>query len=93
MPLPEVSLKLPEGGDYETLYRESISNPDKFWGELAMRYLKWEEPFGSVRDCNTKEGAINWFTGGKLNVSGRVKNHDILSFLVTTSFSQLYLTL
>ena len=58
--------------DYTTAYEESIENPEKFWGELAGKCLNWDKPFEKVMDCDMKEGKIQWFVGGKLNVSGEI---------------------
>ena len=55
---------------YTTLYKQSIEDPDRFWGRMAEEFLVWDTPFGKVMDCNMEEGIIRWFTGGKLNVSG-----------------------
>ena len=56
--------------DYTTLYKQSIEDPDRFWGRMAEEFLVWDTPFGKVMDCNMEEGIIRWFSGGKLNVSG-----------------------
>ena len=49
------------------MYRESLENPGKFWGEMARSMLTWTKDF---QDCDMEEGKIRWFIGGKLNVSG-----------------------
>ena len=38
--------------------------------DLAKRRLRWMEEFDTVMDCDMNKGKINWFLGGKLNVSG-----------------------
>ena len=58
--------------DYTTTYEKSIQDPEKFWGELAGKCLVWEKQFEEVMDCDMKEGVIQWFIGGKLNVSGEL---------------------
>ena len=55
--------------DYATLYKQSIADPDGFWGGMAEEFLVWDTPFGKVMDCNMEEGIIRWFTGGKLNIT------------------------
>lgn len=52
------------------LYRLSVTEPDRFWGAAATDRLRWMEPFHRVQDCELRSGKINWFLGGKLNVSG-----------------------
>ena len=53
--------------EYQALYRESIDDPDAFWGRVA-RELPWIEDFGQVLDWSNKPFA-KWFVGGKLNAS------------------------
>uniref|UniRef100_A0A7N6BRG5 Acetyl-coenzyme A synthetase n=1 Tax=Anabas testudineus TaxID=64144 RepID=A0A7N6BRG5_ANATE len=53
---------------HRDLYQLSVSDPDQFWGSAADR-LRWVKPFDRVRDCELSSGKINWFVGGKLNVS------------------------
>ncbi|VEU22520.1 DEKNAAC103441 [Brettanomyces naardenensis] len=55
--------------DYEKLYRESIENPDKFFGEKAHEFLSWDHDFHKVQWGSFKDGEIAWFLGGKLNAS------------------------
>lgn len=55
--------------NYRDLYQFSINNRDEFWGTFAKSRLDWIEDFKQVSDCDLKEGRINWFPGGKLNVS------------------------
>ena len=53
--------------DYQRMYRESIDQPDLFWGRIA-RELPWIEPFQQVLDWSQAPFA-RWFAGGKLNAS------------------------
>ncbi|NNL57713.1 MAG: acetate--CoA ligase [Pseudomonadales bacterium] len=54
---------------YEAMYTASITQPDMFWSVQAANYLQWDEKWHTVRDCDFKSGKINWFVGGKLNVT------------------------
>ena len=71
MTVNEEHTTLLDHGDYDQLYSLSIKDPDFFWGTLAKQFLKWEEPFETVMDCNMEKGEIKWFTDGKINVSGK----------------------
>jgi acetyl-CoA synthetase len=51
------------------MYKESIENPDKFWGKLARDLLSWDRDFQTVRSGTLAEGDIGWFLEGKLNAS------------------------
>merc|ERR1712093_18630 len=35
-------------GEYQTMYKESITEPDKFWGKLARELLTWQRDFQTV---------------------------------------------
>ncbi len=52
---------------YRKLYRESIENPDKFWGKVANTELVWMKPWKKV--LTFKAPHAKWFAGGHLNVS------------------------
>ncbi|XP_041106091.1 acetyl-coenzyme A synthetase 2-like, mitochondrial [Polyodon spathula] len=54
---------------YKELYELSIQDPETFWGALAKERLLWSKPFDQVKDCDFRQGKINWFCGGQLNVS------------------------
>src|SRR5438552_5168640 len=52
--------------EYRRMYRESIDNPDQFWGAIASelhwfkkwdRVLEWHSPFA------------RWFVGGRTNLA------------------------
>ena len=53
---------------YRMLYKQSVENPEKFWGEIAER-LDWYTKWNSVRDVDFRSGNIKWFSGGILNAS------------------------
>jgi acetyl-CoA synthetase len=52
--------------EYETLYKESIEDPDGFWGRMAET-LTWRKKWESVLEW--KAPFAKWFLGGKLNVT------------------------
>ncbi len=54
--------------EYRKLYKKSVEDPDGFWGEQAKR-LDWISPFEKVLRWDFKTPKIEWFIGGKLNVS------------------------
>ena len=52
---------------YEAMYKESVENPEKFWGEHGKR-LHWSKPYTQVKDVDFNDNArIRWFYDGKLN--------------------------
>lgn len=52
--------------DYEALYRESLQEPEQFWGRVASE-LHWFKPWDKVLEWNPPNA--KWFTGGQLNLS------------------------
>jgi len=54
---------------YETLYRQSIDDPDTFWAEQARQFVSWSKPWTRVADCDFERADIRWFEGAELNVA------------------------
>lgn len=55
---------------YEQMYRRSVEEPEKFWGEAASE-LEWFAPWDRVLEPG-RDGSgfgAKWFAGGKLNMS------------------------
>ena len=53
--------------EYKVQYRESIEEPDKFWGEKARELLHWDVPFQTVCSGSFEHGDASWFLEGRLN--------------------------
>ena len=54
---------------YNSMYKQSISNPDKFWAEQADKFISWDRKWDRVSDVDFSKGKIAWFEGATLNVS------------------------
>jgi len=54
--------------EYQTAYKESVENPEAFWGGIASHFL-WRKPWDKVLEWNFKEPSIKWFSGAKLNIT------------------------
>ncbi|KAG6016732.1 Acetyl-coenzyme A synthetase [Claviceps pusilla] len=54
---------------YQQLYQESISNPNKFWAERARELLSWYRDFDTVSSGTLNDGDVKWFVEGQLNAS------------------------
>ena len=54
---------------YETLYKQSVEQPDIFWSEQARAFLSWQKPWDTVGVYDFYKGEASWFVGGKLNVA------------------------
>ena len=55
--------------DYQRLYRQSVDDPETFWGEQAKAFLDWFKPWDEVCSGSLSKGDIRWFSGGELNIS------------------------
>ena len=53
---------------YKRIYDKSVKDSDGFWAEQAER-LNWIKKWDTVSNNNFTQAKINWFEGGKLNVS------------------------
>lgn len=53
---------------YKKEYNESIADRNAFWAEKAER-ISWVKKWDSVGEFDYVNANINWFEGGKLNVS------------------------
>lgn len=58
--------------NHAALYRESLKNPEAFWGDLARSRLTWSKEFDQVMNCDMDKGEFKWFIGGEINVSGEL---------------------
>ncbi len=54
---------------YQSLYQQSISDPDSFWAEQAESFLTWDQPWQTIRAFDFAQGQASWFSGAKLNVT------------------------
>jgi acetyl-CoA synthetase len=52
--------------EYEKLYKESIDDPEKFWGRIASE-LHWFKKWHKVLEWNCPWA--KWFVGGQINLS------------------------
>ncbi len=53
---------------YHEAYKQSIENPAAFWSEIAENFT-WSKKWDTALDWNFKDPKIEWFKGGKLNIT------------------------
>jgi len=60
-----------DAAQYDALYRQSVEDPDGFWGEQAEQFVTWFKKWDRVSDWSFDASNlyIKWFSGGKLNVA------------------------
>ena len=54
---------------YETLYRQSLEEPERFWALQAETYLSWEKKWDDVLAHDFSKGEIQWFKGSRINAA------------------------
>ncbi len=54
--------------EYEKMWKQSIEDPEKFWGDVASN-LFWYKKWLKVNREDFSKGEIEWFIGGKTNIS------------------------
>ncbi len=54
---------------YQEMYKQSIEQPDVFWGAQADQHLDWIKPWGTVSRQDFHKAEVAWFEGGQLNLS------------------------
>ncbi len=62
---------------YRSMYEKSLKDPDSFWNDAAAR-LDWFEKWHKVSDWSFKKPVhVQWYLGGKLNVSSNCIDRHI----------------
>ena len=54
--------------EYKEAYQQSIEDPAQFWSAVA-EHFQWRKKWDTVLEWNFKEPKIEWFKGGKLNIT------------------------
>lgn len=54
---------------YQSMYEQSVNDPDTFWAEQAKLFLSWRKPWTTVNEFDFKKGIAKWFDGAQLNVA------------------------
>lgn len=53
---------------YQEAYKKSIEQPEAFWASIAEHFT-WRKKWDKVLNWNFKEPKVEWFKGGKLNIT------------------------
>jgi acetyl-CoA synthetase len=54
--------------EYRAAYKKSVEDPENFWAEIAENFI-WRKKWDKVLNWNFREPKIEWFAGGKLNIT------------------------
>ena len=50
-------------------YNKSVTDSDRYWSDIANKFITWDQPWTTVSDVNFDTAEIKWFLDAKLNVS------------------------
>ena len=53
---------------YREAYQKSVEQPEAFWSSIADHFV-WKKKWDKVLNWNFKEPRVEWFAGGKLNIT------------------------
>ncbi|CAF3602725.1 Acetyl-coenzyme A synthetase [Fusarium graminearum] len=55
--------------EYKRLYKESITQPEKFWAERARELISWDNDFKTTQSGSLLNADVSYFNEGRLNAS------------------------
>ncbi|HEY8398183.1 MAG TPA: acetate--CoA ligase [Flavihumibacter sp.] len=65
--------------EYKSVYNKSVMDPEGFWGDIASHFY-WRKRWDKVLDWNFKDPKVEWFIGGKLNITENCLDRHLGSF-------------
>ncbi len=63
---------------YQEAYQKSITDPEGFWAEIAQSF-QWKKTWDKVLNWNFTEPKVEWFLGGKLNITENCLDRHMVS--------------
>jgi len=63
-----MSLQIKSLDEYKKVYKQSVEDPEGFWADQAESFV-WRKKWDKVLDWDFKGPDVNWFVGGKLNIT------------------------
>ncbi|NME67535.1 acetate--CoA ligase [Flammeovirga aprica] len=64
--------------DYAVAYRRSVSEPERFWSEVAEQFV-WRKKWDKTVEYDFDNYNVSWFTNGKLNITENCLDRHLLS--------------
>jgi acetate--CoA ligase len=62
--------------EYHETYARSVADPEGFWAEQAATF-QWKKPWKKVLKWNFRAPKVEWFLGGKLNITENVLDRHL----------------
>ncbi|MGE0590483.1 MAG: acetate--CoA ligase [Cyclobacteriaceae bacterium] len=63
-----MSYSIKDFEEYQKVYQQSVSDPEKFWGEVAKDF-QWRKKWDKVLKWDFNKPEVKWFINGKLNIT------------------------
>ncbi len=63
-----MSLQIKSFKEYKEQYQRSVNDPEGFWSDIANNFT-WRKSWDKTLSSNFEEGKVEWFKGGKLNIT------------------------
>ena len=63
---------------YQEAYQKSITDPEGFWAEIAQSF-QWKKTWDKILNWNFTEPKVEWFLGGKLNITENCLDRHMVS--------------
>jgi acetyl-CoA synthetase len=63
-----MSLQIKSFKEYKEQYQRSVNDPEGFWSDIANNFT-WRKSWDKTLSSNFEEGTVEWFKGGKLNIT------------------------
>ncbi len=63
-----MSLQIKSFKEYKEQYQRSVNDPEGFWSDIAKNF-NWRKSWDKTLSSNFEEGKVEWFKGGKLNIT------------------------
>lgn len=80
-----MNLRIQYFEEYQDKYKKSVENPEAFWGEIAEQFV-WNKKWDSILNWNFDEPKIEWFKGGKLNITENILDQNLIHNADKTAF-------
>lgn len=61
-------MTIQNSSNYEEVYKESVNQPEKFWGQIAEEFT-WKKKWDKVLEYDFLKPEVKWFINGKLNIT------------------------
>lgn len=80
-----MNLRIQSFEEYQDKYKKSVENPEAFWGKIAEQFV-WKKKWDSILNWNFDEPKIEWFKGGKLNITESILDQNLQQNADKTAF-------